>query len=68
MPEQHIQETIRLATLALSRLSSKFDKSSDINASNYIEQLRQFDNFEYMLNYIKNGLKLMTVVANKSNA
>ena len=53
----------------MSRLSSKFDRSSsEINARNYIEQLKQFDNFEYMLSYIKNGLERMTKAMAKSNS
>ena len=41
-----------MATLALSRLSSKFD-TEKIDSKQYIEQLRCFDNFEHMLHYLK---------------
>ena len=58
MPAHHIRETIRLSTLALSRLSSKFDREK-VNSENYIEQLRKFDNFQTMLSYIASGLKVV---------
>lgn len=51
-----VRETIRLATLALSRLSSKFDRQK-INDENFINQLKKFDNFSCMLQYISGSLK-----------
>ena len=51
-----IKETIRLATLALSRLSSKFDRTK-INDEKFIIQLKKFDNFTFMLQYISGSLK-----------
>ena len=45
-----------MATLALSRLSSKFDRDS-INPVHYMEQLGEFDNFQYMLDYVKRSLR-----------
>ena len=54
----HTQETIRLATLALSRLSSKFDeqalKEQQIESEFFQRALGKdnFDNFDHMLNYV----------------
>jgi len=45
-----------LATLALSRLSSKFEEENE-NREHYKKQLKEFDNFECMLGYIKSRLK-----------
>ena len=58
----HAQETIRLATLALSRLSSKFDeqalKEQQIESEFFQRALGKdnFDNFDHMLNYVQEGL------------
>ena len=53
-----------MATLALSRLSSKFDKFEHY-PENFINQLKEFDNFKYMLeDYIKIGLKATRVKRN----
>lgn len=43
--------TIKLATIALSRLASKFD-ANNINSTLYIEQLKNFDNFEFIIKYV----------------
>ena len=43
--------TIKLATIALSRLASKFD-AQNIRSNLYIEQLKDFDNFEFIIKYI----------------
>lgn len=52
LPSKENQEMIRLATLALSRLSSKFE-SPKIDKTEYIAQLQNFDNFKYMIDYVK---------------
>jgi len=55
LPPLHVQETIKLATLALSRLSSKFDLAA-VSSAHFKEQLREFDNFKFMISYIKRGI------------
>ena len=49
-------ESIKLAALALSRLSSRFDPKNN-NSNLYIEELEKFDNFEYVMNKIKEMIK-----------
>jgi hypothetical protein len=47
-------ETVKLAALALSRLSSRFDASKkEIRQDLYIKELEEFDNFEYVMAQIR---------------
>jgi len=47
-------ETVKLAALALSRLSSRFDASKkEIRQDLYIKELEDFDNFEYVMAQIR---------------
>ena len=50
-PERN-PETVKLAALAMSRLSSRFDPEK--NTELYIKELKDFDHFEYIMQQIKN--------------
>ena len=52
--EHHVveSETLQLAALAMSRLTSRFD-TSKVNTELYLKEVEEFDNCEFIMRYLR---------------